>query len=82
MVREDKMRSMWNVSCRFLMAVGLSNVGVALRLFGIAIGATVVILGGGTAVARQWGETYIMPWVLLCIVFLILGLRKITSGRN
>lgn len=66
----------------FLLAVGLSNVGVAVRLFGIAVGGTVVILGGGTVVGRLWGDRYIMPWVVLCILLLILGLRRISSDKE
>jgi hypothetical protein len=66
----------------FLIAVGLGTLGMAVRLFGLAIGSTVAILGGGTVIARRWGETYVMPWVVLCIVILVVGLKKASSGEG
>lgn len=63
----------------FLIAAAMSTVGVAVGLFGIALGTTTAILGGGTIIARQWGETYVVPWVALCIVVLIVFLRRVFS---
>lgn len=51
----------------------------ALRLWGIVLGIVAVMLGGGTILARLFGEWAGGIWVFSCIVLLMLLRKKIVG---
>jgi hypothetical protein len=48
----------------------LSGAGTAAKIFLFAVAGTGLILGGGTILARGFGEWAVVPWFLACIIFL------------
>jgi hypothetical protein len=49
----------------------------ALKLIGLPILAVVIMLGGGTILARNWGVTFSFIWIIICIVLIIIFSKKI-----
>jgi hypothetical protein len=61
----------------FLILAWKLPTGDAIRLFAFAVGITVIMLGGGSIVARQWGVGPAMIWVVCWIVVLMLLQRPL-----
>jgi hypothetical protein len=49
-------------------------------IFGLAVGFTAVVLGGGSFIARRWGEALLVPWTLGAIIILVLLLSLFVRG--
>jgi hypothetical protein len=64
----------------FSLMGALTTWRFALRMFGFVLGFVVVSLGGGTLLARHWGERIILPWIAVCIVVLILFQKRVFGG--
>jgi hypothetical protein len=49
----------------------------ALRLIALPILAVVIMLGGGTILARSFGVAFAFIWIIICIALIIIFSKKI-----
>jgi hypothetical protein len=65
----------------YLTATRLSTAAYSLKIFAFALAGAALILGGGTILANTAGEWTVVPWFIVCVVFLW-RLRKRLFGKT